>query len=936
MAAVALNLKDKRNVIDWNQLPAGVCDLNYRPVSAAAQRQSLWLLGLLVLIATATLALRPVVALLGEPLCQLNSSLLIPIGVTGLVTLATLLGWYQPWPALRSNAQRISLARDALGAMLGGWLLLAVSVHAQDPTVALVILCCLALPLLWLFADQVAQHFVFWMTAHPRIPHRTMLVWRNRWQQRFDVVPVGLPCSLRVTSQVKRRHAQVIASLHRYQTCLIWGVLTLLPWPLLFVIAELGDVVDRPGIWCVGGLLIHLSIWAVCRARQYPRSLQLFFRAFSSFSCYGLARRDPPWVFQSPCGSQLRRLGIIVGILMLLMLVTTPALWAEVSLPRTIANAQSPWPILSVILFTIACPIALLLLVSYIVATPALAAFHTALEVTGAYEKRRDWSFRDGYLDRLQHSRNPEEQRSILLGFITGQDIPVLLDSRLLAEHQHILGATGIGKTALALIPQIEQAIRRNQGPVLIIDGKGDRALFHSVRLCCEQQGRRFKWWTNLPSHSTYLFNPWLQNSMQRMSLEEILGLITQALNLHHGSDYGRAWYSITVRILLKRALEISMFPTPSHSGGRKRSTVRFPPPRSFRELAEIVRFVARDSDEFEAAQHLAFSLEALAGYEQLNAVPNGDSADPVVKHAIHMPDVIAEKQVIYFYMNGTTDISSAGELGKLAIFSYLKAAEQHLLLYGERPYCPAFVDEAQLIVAKNLSELLAAARSAGMCLTLAHQSMSQLNPPGGPDLRDIVQSCTSVKLYLSARDKQTRDYLTQASGQVAYWNTTWQQSLSDLWQGHVGPSFARCDRDGNPYVNVNITAGPRIDSEDLNDINRQHLRGVFLAERNEGFTQFQGAVPLDLEWPMSKVEYDRRNDRLPWPAASAETMTVEIPGPRDFAGITPITTPSDSLVPQPNGPMFDLDPLQQLHALLWDEQQRGNPNNTNTQGTDP
>ena len=86
----------------------------------------------------------------------------------------------------------------------------------------------------------------------------------------------------------------------------------------------------------------------------------------------------------------------------------------------------------------------------------------------------------------------------------------------------------------------------------------------------------------------------------------------------------------------------------------------------------------------------------------------------------------------------------------------------------------------------------------------------------------------------------------------------------------------------------------------------------------------------------MSKVEYDRRNDRLPWPAASAETMTVEIPGPRDFAGITPITTPSDSLVPQPNGPMFDLDPLQQLHALLWDEQQRGNPNNTNTQGTDP
>ena len=42
---------------------------------------------------------------------------------------------------------------------------------------------------------------------------------------------------------------------------------------------------------------------------------------------------------------------------------------------------------------------------------------------------------------------------------------------------------------------------------------------------------------------------------MKRLTLTDILGLITQSLNLHHGEDYGRAWFSVNARNLLRRAI---------------------------------------------------------------------------------------------------------------------------------------------------------------------------------------------------------------------------------------------------------------------------------------------------------------------------------------------------------------------------------------------
>ena len=83
---------------------------------------------------------------------------------------------------------------------------------------------------------------------------------------------------------------------------------------------------------------------------------------------------------------------------------------------------------------------------------------------------------------RLRHSRNLAERQSIYAGKTYDYHQPVLIDLELMLEHMHVVGPTGTGKTTRALITQSLQMIAQNQGPLVIIDMKGDPAFFHAVR----------------------------------------------------------------------------------------------------------------------------------------------------------------------------------------------------------------------------------------------------------------------------------------------------------------------------------------------------------------------------------------------------------------------------------------------------------------------
>ena len=180
-------------------------------------------------------------------------------------------------------------------------------------------------------------------------------------------------------------------------------------------------------------------------------------------------------------------------------------------------------------------------------------------------------------------------------------------------------------------------------------------------------------------------------------------------------------------------------------------AAVQLPPRpiRSFADLYDLLIEISATHDEYRSASHLAYVIRNLADFPQLNLAhgPDGAEDQAVMANAIHMPDVIAEKQVAYFYLSPAFDVTSVAEIARLAIYAAINAAVAHRQKTGQRARVLVICDEAQLIIGQNISNVLAQARSHGVGCILAHQTLSQLNPPGGVDLRELVLNLSLIHI---------------------------------------------------------------------------------------------------------------------------------------------------------------------------------------------
>lgn len=496
----------------------------------------------------------------------------------------------------------------------------------------------------------------------------------------------------------------------------------------------------------------------------------------------------------------------------------------------------------------------------------------TQRKTTKTKNRRKHRTAFDGYVERLHHSGNFVERDATYWGHTLHHEYPVLIPSSMLLEHVHILGGTGTGKTALGISPLMVQQIRRPKGPVMMLDLKGDNALFHTARIEAEAAGRKFKWFTNMPGRSTYVFNPWRQAYLEGMAIQEILGLFLLSLNLHHGDDYGRQYFSLSTRTLFQDCLNWAL---DLENSARQRGNRGLKVPQSFVELEQMIRELIQSDDEYRAGQQLLHVLKTLVDFPQLNMTQSQNPNEPAVKHAIHMPDVIRDNQVVYFYLQALTDTTSVAEIARLAVYSMLSAAVAYREETGEAPRITIITDEAQHLIAMNIANVLAQAREHGVGCIMAHQSMSQLNSPGGVDLRDLFLSCTNVKQFWSTRDPKLKEYISSISGEVNYLTASWSQFASDVGRGNFGRQFAAPKPEEAPVVQIAEASGPRLTNQDLEDYSRQANTSILTIERNQDMCCFQGAFPVHMDWVMPEGDYQERRLKTPWPADSEETIVT-------------------------------------------------------------
>ena len=470
------------------------------------------------------------------------------------------------------------------------------------------------------------------------------------------------------------------------------------------------------------------------------------------------------------------------------------------------------------------------------------------------------------FVDRLQTSEHvaPDpasgepirEQDHLFLGIEPHQDFPVLLHRPLLSEHCYISGDSGSGKTSLGIMPLLIQLLRGGQRPpVVILDLKGDPALFHLARTEAESAGQDFLFFTPEKDRASYRFNPFPNFQSDYRTLTQLCHLFLDALSLNHGDGYGRSYFSLRARDLLYSIID-------EHN------------PQSFKELYEHLEKVKNKKGNEDAFQ-LVGTIHALSTYPGLDSFkPSGAQGSGPDTMAIHMPTVLEKGQVVYFWLPAVVESVSAREIGKLAVYSLLTAAidaQRRSTEATEEGTSPKqsylFVDEFQRLAADNFRIVLEQARSLGVSAVLSNQSISDLNT-ADIDLRPTVRANTRVKMYFTVSDLDEMQRLSTLSGQDLTEERATTTSYSYSLRG-FGPS-------GSGETRREVLT-PRLTVADIQRYSDASTDLILHVTRGSGYTQFAGLpVPVRTTWPITYERYQRLK-ACPWPTLARDTSGAPI-----------------------------------------------------------
>ena len=492
----------------------------------------------------------------------------------------------------------------------------------------------------------------------------------------------------------------------------------------------------------------------------------------------------------------------------------------------------------------------------------------------------------------------------------------VPLDRQILHEHCWVLGGTGTGKTHRFLSPSIAQLIRLNatlpkeeRHAIFIFDLKGDAALRRGAEIEAENAGLRFKWFSVEPDTTSYVFNPLRQSFTKDLAINQLTSNTLKSLGLQYGAGYGTLHFSLVYQRVFGHLVEQHWGPEGPTFGSFKRAQELLDP--DDRQLRKKV-----SQKDREQASDLFTLLDELARVPQLNITE--DDSDPE-RAALARPGVaidfyeaLEENQVIYFHLpEGQGEVIQ--RIATFAAFTLLDAAGVYRRRHrGKSPRAYLFIDEFQNVAADHFAIFVTQAREFGLATIMANQALAQLKTQK-ETLVPIVQQNTRLKLFYSAADKETRQYVTEASGEALYdvAPSVTQDELDGDEPGQ-GPGPMRILSKGlvswlgleeekthqwliddlhgytEEGLGVRKELGPGIRPNDLLDMNNAPDRGVFHVDRSSGFTQYRGR-PIFIESPyhITAEEFARRKE-APWIERKGETMQIktfygapEIPDPR-------------------------------------------------------
>jgi hypothetical protein len=578
-------------------------------------------------------------------------------------------------------------------------------------------------------------------------------------------------------------------------------------------------------------------------------------------------------------------------------LTKSPGTWLNLYVGTGTPTAILLAPVLSFFTYGLILPFLIIPLYSLLIGRTLHSFDQGAITTIDELEKEAPPKTWEEIVEKLQNSNYEKKTKygvarlrdHLYLGrnVITGA--PVLLDRAILREHAWISGDPGTGKTARGIAPLSGQLIRMNGRirpgtadqpcSVVIVDLKGDRALFHNTRIEAERAGIPFRWFTSTYGRETYVFNPFLQSYVQNVHEDQFSGNLLQAMGLEYGAVYGRAHFSQVNRRVLAPVLSEHGYKIRSMRDLDK-SLMEFQRTKGKSVLEAGGEQLAKE------ASHLFGVVNSLSTFEALNVVP-GQVKKSITDRALDMSQLFVEPQAFYFNLPAIVGGGPVKELARLMLFSLLTAADDWLERNKTGLQCYLFIDEFQQLVSDNISIFLDQARSKNIGVIMANQHRGQLRTIG-LDILSTVET-SAFKMEFGASGSEAKKAIVDSSGEAFYdihsWGMSESRSERDviIWgtgrfiepetkktigtfQYPKDSGLATTTTTGSSHT-TQESIGPRIRPNTVAEVSDNEDLAFVEVSRGRGFTRYKGQkFVLETTFHISGEEYKRR-EQLEWPS---------------------------------------------------------------------
>lgn len=359
------------------------------------------------------------------------------------------------------------------------------------------------------------------------------------------------------------------------------------------------------------------------------------------------------------------------------------------------------------------------------------------------------------------------------------------------SQHLQILGMTGTGKTAGIFLPLIYQDALKNR-PVIILDAKGELSSIDQLNAMLGQIGRGgdLLLFSLVHKEQSCTYNPlYVGECDPQIIIDSFFNNFKDDNSFYW--ETAKTIFTNTFYVLysLERPftpMDVYAYLTNNACRSEINRQIKPTNQKGFLHLKLLNTLIERLTAQYKGWEHVVtgFNNYLLAHRDD---ILNDDDSD------IILTDVIRQRKIVYFQLPTNAYPIQAVSIARMvqANLRYISS----LIQIGQIPkdiLVSVIIDEYASFAEESFVEVLNKARSSGMMVTIAHQSLSDLKAISETFMKRIDEN-TLNKIYLKQTDPELCELIAKSMGTYIKEEKTYRMSGGNFGnQIHSGESSNR------------------------------------------------------------------------------------------------------------------------------------------------